>query len=136
MWRLLHFIAIAAMVGSAGYVYSIKYETMWYAEQVVITRNAIAKERDAISQLRAEWAKLSQPQRIQYLADHYLDLQQLNLNQIVRALDLPDIVPKIDVIGTTIDAMIAAPTPATPGSTHAGSTTTANAAGARTPANP
>ena len=127
MWRLLHFIAIAAMVGSAGYVYSIKYETMWYAEQVVITRNAIAKERDAISQLRAEWASLSRPERIQYLADRYLDLQQLNLNQIV---------PKIDVIGTTIDAMIAAPTPATPGSTHAGSTTTANAAGARTPANP
>ena len=123
MWRLLHFIAIAAMVGSAGYVYSIKYETMWYAEQVVITRNAITKERDAINQLRDEWAGLSRPERIQYLADRYLDLKPLSLYQIVRARDVPDIAPKIDIIGTTIDAMIAAPTPTTPGSAHADTVT-------------
>jgi hypothetical protein len=134
MWRLMHFIVIAATLVGAGYAYSIKYETMWYAEQVVITRNAIAKERDAISQLRTEWAKLSQPERIQDLANRYLDLQQLNLNQIVRPRDLPDITPKIDVIGSTIDAIMAAPasaTPATPGSIRA-----PMAAAAKTTPNP
>ena len=89
MWRLLHIVAIAALVASASYAYSIKYETMWYAEQVVIARNAIAKEHDAIAQLRAEWANLSRPERLQELADRYLELKPLNLYQIVRPRDLP-----------------------------------------------
>jgi len=131
MWRLLHFMPIAALVISAGYAYSVKYETMWYAEQVVITRNAITKERDAINQLRDEWAGLSRPERIQYLADRYLDLKPLSLYQITRARDVPDIAPKIDVIGTTIDAMMAAPSPTTPGSAHADAVTTA-----KTPSHP
>eukprot|EP01037_Dinobryon_pediforme_P017739 gene17739-17955_t len=126
MWRLLHIVAIAALVASASYAYSIKYETMWYAEQVVIARNAIAKEHDAIAQLRAEWANLSRPERIQELADRYLDLKPLNLYQIVRPRDLPEIAPKIDVIGSTIDALIAAPTPTTPSSTHGNAATPAS----------
>ena len=28
MWRLVHLIAIAALIGSAGYVYRIKYQTI------------------------------------------------------------------------------------------------------------
>jgi len=114
MWRLLHVVAIGALVASAGYAYTIKYETMWYAEQVVITRNAIAREHDAISLLRAEWASLARPERLQELADKYLDLKPLALFQIGRLRDLPEVAPKVDVIGDTIDAMIAAPTPTTP----------------------
>ena len=34
MIRFLHFAAITALVGSAGYAYSIKYETLYHAEQV------------------------------------------------------------------------------------------------------
>ena len=34
MIRLLHIIAISALIASAGYAYSIKYETLYYAEQV------------------------------------------------------------------------------------------------------
>jgi hypothetical protein len=127
MWRLLHIVAIGALVASAGYAYTIKYETMWYAEQVVITRNAIAKEHDTISELRAEWANLARPERIQDLADRYLDLKPLALNQIGRARDLPDIAPKIDVIGNTIDALIAAPTPTTPTSSKSSGAVTPKA---------
>ena len=114
MWRLMHFVAIGALVASASYAYSIKYETMWYAEQVVVTRNAITREHDAIAQLRAEWASLARPERIQELSDKYLDLKPLALNQITRARDLPEIAPKIDVIGNTIDALMSAPSPTTP----------------------
>ncbi len=105
MWRLMHFVAIAALIGSAGYAYSIKYETMWYAEQVIIARNAIVKEHDTISQLRAEWANLSRPDRVQELAEKYLDLKPLALNQIGRMRDIPEIAPKVDVIANTIDTL-------------------------------
>ena len=59
MWRLLHFIAIAALIGSAAYVYSVKYQTIYASEEIVKTRHLIAKERDAINLLRAEYAHLT-----------------------------------------------------------------------------
>ena len=49
----------------------------------------IAKERDAINVLRAEYALLIRPDRLQALADKQLDMQPLALNQIVKAGDLP-----------------------------------------------
>lgn len=114
MWRLMHFVAIGALVSTAGYAYSIKYETMWYAEQVVIAKNGIAKEHDTISQLRAEWANLSRPDRIQELADKHLDLKPLSLSQIGRIRDLPEIAPKVDAIGNTIDMLATGSVPASP----------------------
>src|SRR5438309_843603 len=63
MWRLLHFAAIAALVGSAVYAYSIKYETIWYAEQIVKTNHKITAEHDQIAMLRATWAHLTRPER-------------------------------------------------------------------------
>src|ERR1019366_2861656 len=56
MWRLLHVIAIAALIGSAAYVYSVKYQKIYAPEPIVKTRHQIAKERDAINLLRAEFA--------------------------------------------------------------------------------
>ncbi len=90
MWRLLHVIAIAALIGSAAYVYSVKYQTIYASEEIVKTRHLIAKERDAINLLRAEYAHLTRPDRLQELADAQLDMQPLALNQIVKADDLPD----------------------------------------------
>ena len=44
---------------------------------------------DAIRLLRAEYAHLIRPDRLQALADKQLDMQPLALNQIVKADDLP-----------------------------------------------
>ena len=63
MWRLLHVFAIAALIGSAAYVYSVKYQTIYASEQIVKTRHQIARERDAINLLRAEFAHLTRPDR-------------------------------------------------------------------------
>ena len=68
MWRLLHVIAIAALVASAVYVYSLKYQTIYASEQIVKTRHLIAKEHDAINILRADYAFLTRPDRLQALA--------------------------------------------------------------------
>ena len=45
---------------------------------------------DAINVLRAEYAHLIRPDRLQALADKLLDMQPLALNQIVKADDLPE----------------------------------------------
>ena len=49
------------MIASAAYVYGVKYQTIYASEQIVKTRHLIAKERDAINVLRAEYAHLAGP---------------------------------------------------------------------------
>ncbi len=105
MWRLLHVSAIGALVASAVYVYSVKYQTIYASEQIVKTRHLIAKERDEINRLHAEYAFLTRPDRLQDLADKLLDMQPLSLRQIATAADLPEPAPKIDSIGRKLEAL-------------------------------
>ena len=79
MWRILHAFAIAALIGSAAYVYGVKYRTIYASEQLVKTRHLINREKDAISLLRAEYAHLARPDRVQALADSKLGLQPLHV---------------------------------------------------------
>ena len=103
MIRLLNFIAIAALIGSAIYAYSIKYKTMFHAETVAGLKLEIKKERDQIGQLRADWAHLTRPERVQELSDKLLDLQPLALTQIVKVDALPEKAPSIDIIGRKLE---------------------------------
>ena len=105
MWRLMHGLAIAALIGSAAYVYGVKYQTIYASEQLVKTRHLIDKEKDAISLLRAEYAHLARPDRVQALADSKLALQPLALSQIAAIDELPDAQPKIDSIGRTLESL-------------------------------
>ena len=68
-------------------------------EEIVKKRHLIAKEHEAINMLRAEYAHLVRPDRLQTLADKQLDMQPLALNQIVKAEDLPEPAAKVDSIG-------------------------------------
>ena len=111
MWRLMHFVAIGALVASAVYVYSIKYKTILWSEKIVETRHAIEKEQDAINVLRAEYAFLTRPERLQTLADKDLGMQPLALSQIVKPGDLPEQQPKIDSIGRKIESLGLSSTP-------------------------
>jgi cell division protein FtsL len=111
MWRLMHIVAIGALVASAVYVYSIKYKTILWSEKIVETRQAIEKEQDAINVLRAEYAFLTRPERLQILADKDLGMQPLVLSQIVKPADLPEPQPKIDSIGRKIESLGLSSTP-------------------------
>jgi cell division protein FtsL len=105
MWRFMHFVAIGALVASAVYVYSIKYKTILWSEKIVETRHEVEREQDAINVLRAEYAFLTRPERLQALADKDLGMQPLALNQIVKASDLPEAQPKVDSIGRKIESL-------------------------------
>jgi cell division protein FtsL len=103
IWRFLHAIAIAALIGSAAYVYGVKYRTIYASEQLVKTRHLINKEKDAISLLRAEYAHLARPDRVQELAASKLGLEPLPLSQIATVDQLPEAKAKVDSIGRTLE---------------------------------
>jgi cell division protein FtsL len=105
MWRFLHVVAIGALLASAAYVYSVKYQTIYASEQIVKTRHLIDKERDAIGVLRAEFAHLIRPDRLQALADGKLDMQPLALSQIVTADELPEPAAEVDSIGRKLESL-------------------------------
>ncbi len=105
MWRLLNLIAIAALIGSAVYAYTVKYETILFAEQILKVKHQIVDEQDSIARLRAEWAILTRPDRLQVLAEQNLNLHRLSLDQIVDAGSLPLPPPKTDEIGRKLDAL-------------------------------
>jgi cell division protein FtsL len=105
MMRFLHIAAIAALVASAVYVYSIKYDTIFLAEQVAKLKARAQKEKETIAVLQAEWQRLNRPERLQALADRHLGLQPLTVQQIVRFADLPQRQPKVDEIGRKLETL-------------------------------
>ncbi len=112
MLRFLNIATIVALVGSAVYAYSIKYQTSYRAEQIAKTKLEIKAEHDAIAVLRAEWSFLTRPERIQQLSERYLDLQPLALDKIVTARALPERAPRVDAIAAKIGMLGLASTPA------------------------
>jgi cell division protein FtsL len=101
--KLLHVIAIGALVSSAVYAYSIKYETTLEAEQLQKVKAKAQRERDAIAVLKAEYQYLNRPDRLQMLADRHLDLQSFSVTQVVRVADIPKRGPKVDAIGRKLE---------------------------------
>lgn len=93
--RLLNIGVIASLVLAAAYVYDIKYQSTLRAERVGKLRHEIQRERDAIASLRAEWARLGSPQRIQTLARRHLELKPLQTSQFDNFDTLPMRPPQI-----------------------------------------
>ena len=73
--RLLHLLVIGVLVFAAAYVYRIKMESTDRTERVLRLHAEIREQRDAIAQLRSEWAKLDAPLRLQGLAERHLPLK-------------------------------------------------------------
>jgi cell division protein FtsL len=107
--RLLNIMVIVLLVMAAAYVYEIKFQATVQAERVAKLRSEIRRERDAVAALRAEWAKLDNPARIQGLAKRHTTLRPLDATQIDNFDRLPERPPQIvppdtsDPIGAMID---------------------------------
>ena len=112
MWRVLHLVAIAALIGSAGYVYNIKYETILESEQLVKLRHQIGKANDEINVMRAEYAHLARPDRVQELSEKLLQMQPLALSQIARAEDIPDKTAQGDPLARQLEQLGLSASPA------------------------
>src|SRR5215475_13378413 len=112
--RIIHLLVIGALVFAAAYVYRIKMESTARTERVLRLRAEIREQRDAIAVLRAEWAKLDAPLRLQGLAERHLQLKPINATQYDALKNLPERPPSIvkpddpDPIGAMIDAVASA----------------------------
>jgi cell division protein FtsL len=112
MLKLLNVLAVGGLVGTAMWAYSVKYETIYFAEQVKKLEKRLDRERDAISVLRAEWQHINRPARLQVLADRHLQLQTLQATQIIRAVELPAKPKTEDPLGDKLDQLLTGSTPA------------------------
>ena len=117
--RIVHFLVIGMLIFAAAYVYRIKMESTSRVERVLRLNAEIREQRDAIAALRAEWAKLDAPLRLQGLAERHLGLKPLNATQYDQLKNLPERPPAFarpgapDPIGAminTIEAVADAPT--------------------------
>jgi hypothetical protein len=112
MLRLINMIVIGALVLAAAWVYEIKYASTRQAERVAKLRGEIRREHDSIAALRAEWAQLDNPDRIQILAKRHLTLKPLEPTQFDTLDRLPErpveLVPPgtADPIGALIETMV------------------------------
>ena len=109
--RIIHLLVIATLVFAAAYVYRIKMDSTSRTERVLRLHAEIREQRDAIAVLRAEWARLDAPLRLQGLAERHLPLKPLSATQYDSLKNLPERPPNFardpDPIGAmlqTIDA--------------------------------
>ena len=121
--RIIHLLVIGVLVFAAAYVYRIKMESTLRTERVLRLHAEIREQRDAIAALRAEWAKLDAPLRLQGLADRHLALKPITATQYDSLKNLPDRPPSFvkpgdpDPIGAMLQSVdAAADGPATTGS--------------------
>src|SRR3977135_314737 len=109
--RIIHLLVIGVLVFAAAYVYRIKMESTSRTERVLRLHAEIREQRDAIAVLRAEWARLDAPLRLQGLADRHLALKPLTAAQYDSLKNLPERPPRLvrpgdpDPIGAMIEAI-------------------------------
>ncbi len=106
MLRGLNIIAVGGLIAAAAVVYDVKYSATYEAQKVARLNNEIAKEREKIATLKAEWSTLSAPGRIQRLASKYLDMKPLPVTQIGNFASLPErLYTSADPIGDIINSL-------------------------------
>ena len=107
--RILNVCVLILLVLAAAYVYEIKFDSTLRAERVAKMRTDVRRERDAIAALRAEWAQLENPARIQGLVRRHLPLGPASATQFDSLDRLPERPPQIvappsdDAIATMIE---------------------------------
>ncbi|MBR7651377.1 cell division protein FtsL [Brucella oryzae] len=87
MLRTFDIIMIAAMLVAATVTYTIKYDAEKQIAVIGKLKRQINSEKDTITLLRADWALMTQPGRLQSLVGVYakeLNLQPIEPEQLAR----------------------------------------------------
>jgi cell division protein FtsL len=110
--RIIHLLVVGMLIFAAAYVYRIKMESTSRVERVQRLNAEIREQRDAIAVLRAEWAKLDAPTRLQGMAERHLGLKPIVANQYDQLKNLPERPPSFvrepDPIGAMLNSIEAA----------------------------
>ena len=81
--RGLLFWSVAAVATAIG-LFSVKYKVQDLEEQIDRTNQKIIESQQATHILKIEWAHLNEAERIERLAQKYLNLQQASIGQVAR----------------------------------------------------
>jgi len=86
MQRSTSIFFILALVG--GFVlFKVKYEVVEIEQKLAEAEQQIAREKETIHILKAEWSHLNEPQRLQKLAEKYLDIAPMKTEQIAAVIN-------------------------------------------------
>ena len=92
MFRTSDIVLIAVMVSAAALTYKTKHDAELQMAEMRRLQAQIRLEEETIDLLKADWSLLTQPVRLQTLADVYrdqLDLHPVEANQIVGPDEIP-----------------------------------------------
>jgi cell division protein FtsL len=103
--RILNFLAVLLLFGSALAVYRIKYDAIFHAEDVARLERLIEAEKMTAGMLRTEWAKLARPDRIEALAKEHLGLAVAKPQQTIKLSALPAKPAEVDPIAQTLESL-------------------------------
>ncbi len=108
-------VLIAVMVCAAGFTYTTKHDAEAEYSKLRKLEAAIRFEEETIDVLRADWSLLTQPARLQKLAETYKDelhLVPVEAHQIAKIEELPerplsieDIVGEGEIAGRPVDGV-------------------------------
>ena len=93
--RILNLIVVGVLILAAAYVYRIKFDSTVQAERLAKIRGEVRRERDVIAGLRAKWAELDDPARIEALAKRFLPLKPIESTQYSSLDQLPERPPEL-----------------------------------------
>lgn len=92
MFRTTDIVLIALMVAGAAFTYKTKHEVEGQHAELRRIEQRIRLEEDTITVLKADWSLLTQPARLQRLAESFqseLELEPVEARQIVGFDDIP-----------------------------------------------
>jgi hypothetical protein len=104
--RIIHLLVVGMLIFAAAYVYRIKMESTSRVERVQRLNAEIREQRDAIAVLRAEWARLDAPLRLQGLSERHLALKPVTAQQYDQLKNLPERPPNFFREPDPIGAML------------------------------
>lgn len=75
------FFFLALLVGFV--LFKVKYEVVDVEQKLTKVTQQVQREKENIHILKAEWSHLNEPQRLQGLAERFLDITPMKTDQIL-----------------------------------------------------
>jgi cell division protein FtsL len=91
--RFLNACLVITALVSAFILYSLEHATRRTERDIAKTQSEIARERENIKLLTAEWSNLTRPERLQRLAEQYLELKRITADQFIAEREIAARVP-------------------------------------------
>jgi cell division protein FtsL len=115
VFKLLNCFLVLTVLGSAAMLYDLEHTTRGLERDIAKVKRSTQNDVEAIKLLKAEWASLTRPERIQQLAEQNFKLAPIHAQQFVTAEELASRIPdaavpaadaiKTDAIGALLEKM-------------------------------